>query len=90
MKKLLAILGLALLMTSVSASTIKICAVEASEVCAEITNRADYQQCHSAIMASCLEDYSNGYKSAPACVKQCSTIPERTQRELCLRTCSPL
>ena len=89
MKKLLVILGLALTMTSVSAApNLKICAIQANEVCSEITDREDFQQCHNAIMQECL-DYSS-YKSVPACQKYCETLPEATQRAICLQTCSPL
>lgn len=89
MKNLLVILGLTLVMSNVSAApNLKICAVQANQVCAEITVREDFQKCHNAIMQECL-DYGD-YKSVPACVNYCNTLPEATQRQICLQSCSPL
>ncbi|ATH08446.1 hypothetical protein BIY24_10945 [Halobacteriovorax marinus] len=89
MKKLIAIIGLTLMTSAASASVLKVCAVQANETCAEITNREDFLQCHNAIMQMCL-DYGNGnYKSVPACERYCNSLPEPTQRQICLQTCEP-
>ncbi|PIK16253.1 hypothetical protein [Halobacteriovorax sp. JY17] len=87
MKKLIVILGLTLMTSVASASVYKVCVAQAQEACKE---SQDFNYCFDYVLADCI-DYNNGYsKSVPACEKYCSTLPEATQRAICLQTCSPL
>lgn len=86
MKKLILILGLTLMTSAASASIYKVCAMQAMEACKDAEN---FQFCFDYSVDDCLE-YGNGnFKSVPACQKYCDTLPEPTQRQICLQTCEP-
>jgi hypothetical protein len=74
------------------AGDIKMCAVQANETCKEYKGD-DFKICHETEMLYCLSAYghkSNTLKSNPICMKYCSMIEDRDQRNLCYTTCSRL
>lgn len=89
MKKLL-VLATLVLSVNASASIYKICAMQAQEVCKELTNKEDYLACHEAQMDWCLDEYSykSGNKSMPWCYDECALVADEAQRQLCYETCN--
>lgn len=77
-----------MLVSSSYASVIKICAVQANEICKELQGK-DFQDCHRFQMDMCLDYYNGGeFKSAKSCDEVCWLIESPSERKACLQECS--
>lgn len=88
MKKMMMIAALSFMAVTANASVLKICAMQATEICKELEGK-DFNQCYWAQMDWCMEGPVKSFNNpleGNTCEERCLTLPD-SQVDLCMHEC---